>query len=351
MPFRSGFEALSHPPAPLTPGAKSLRPSVKIARLPRPPPDPVPAGCTTSAGFRLLNEERIGGDGLDCLICMCGILITFSGRMGEMVDLLCLDVDGTLLDSRKELLQENVEAVRFALGKGVTVAIASGRSVLGIQPLIDQLGIGRCGVCLNGGLVLCGDVIFRDLMEEELVMRIIDQAERFHSQIFLSAAEFNITNGALSDHLKDLVDKGSLRSDYRFCSGYDELRREAHDHKDEIIKVAIKEIDDVNFDLLKQALMDMDLFHVAKSDTFFVDINPKNSNKGKGVAVLADHLSVPLERVMCIGDNENDLEMVGMAGIGVAMGNAVESVRSAAGFVTGDNDHCGVAEAVYRFIR
>ena len=49
-----------------------------------------------------------------------------------MVDLLCIDIDGTLLDSRKELPRENVEAVRYALDKGVIVAIASGRSVSGI---------------------------------------------------------------------------------------------------------------------------------------------------------------------------------------------------------------------------
>lgn len=267
-----------------------------------------------------------------------------------MVDLLCIDIDGTLLDSRKELPRENVEAVRYALDKGVIVAIASGRSVSGIEPLLLQLGIGRYGVCLNGGLVLCGEVIYRDTMEEGLVMKIIEQAERYESQIFLSAAEFNITNGALSGHLRELVDKGSLRSDYRYCRDYDELRAEARRHKDEIIKVAVKEIDEADFEGLKKALVDMDLFHVAKSDTYFVDINPKDGNKGKGVAVLAAHLGIPMDRVMCIGDNENDLEMVGMAGIGVAMGNGVEDVRSASVFVTGDNDHKGVAQAIYRFI-
>ena len=89
---------------------------------------------------------------------------------------------------------------------------------------------------------------------------------------------------------------------------------------------------------------------MAKSDDFFVDVNPREVNKGKGVAILARHLSVPMEQVMCIGDNENDLEMVEMAGIGVAMGNAVETVKCAADYVACDNDHAGVAEAIHRFI-
>lgn len=256
-----------------------------------------------------------------------------------MIKLLCIDVDGTLLDSRKELPKENVEAVRYAIQKGVTAAIASGRSVSGIEPYLSQLGTGRQAVCLNGGLILCGGVIHKTVMEEMLVMKVIDLAERYGSQLFLSAPEFNITNGSLSSKLQSLIDQGSLRSDYHYCRDYEELRRAAHQHKDEILKLAVKEIDEANFGQLKQELMDLDLFHVAKSDTYFVDINPKGSSKGQGVAVLANHLSIPMEQVMCIGDNENDLEMVAMAGYGVAMGNAAKPVKDAVFYVAPDNDH------------
>lgn len=268
----------------------------------------------------------------------------------EMIGLLCIDIDGTLLDSRKELPPENVEAVHYALEKGVIVAIASGRSVAGIEPLFPRLGIKRNGVCLNGGLILSEQVIQKTIMEEELVMKIISQAERYNSQIFLSTAELNLTNKEMSGEVKELVEKGSLRSDYLYCQDFNELRTQAHLYRDEIIKVAIKEIDEDNYGLLKQSLIEMDLFHVAKSDTFFVDINPIGENKGNGVAALARHLSIPMENVMCIGDNENDVEMIELSGVGVAMGNAVEPVKKAAVYVAGDQDHAGVAEAIYRFI-
>lgn len=268
----------------------------------------------------------------------------------EMIGLLCIDIDGTLLDSSKELPRENVEAVHYALEKGVIVAIASGRSVAGIEPLFSQLGIERNGVCLNGGLILSERIIQKTIMEEELVMKIIGQAERYNSQIFLSTAELNLTNREMSGEVKKLVEKGSLRSDYLYCQDFNELRTQAHIYRDEIIKVAIKEIDEDNYGLLKQSLIEMDLFHVAKSDTFFVDINPRGEHKGNGVAALARHLSIPMENVMCIGDNENDLEMIELAGVGVAMGNAVEPVKKAAVYVTGDHDHAGVAEAIYRYL-
>lgn len=267
-----------------------------------------------------------------------------------MIELLCIDVDGTLLDSRKKLPERNIEAVNYALKKGVKVAIASGRSLGGIRQLLAQLGIGNRGVCLNGGLIVYDKVIHKAAMEEASVMKIIDLSEKYGSQIFLSAADFNLTNGGLSQEVKELVEKGSLRSDYRFCKDYKELRAEAHRCRNEILKAAIKEINEANSGQLKQELTDLDLFQVAKSDDYFIDINPRASNKGTGVRFLAEYLSIPMEHVMCIGDNENDIEMVETAGIGIAMGNAVKKVKAAASYVTLDNDQMGVAEAIYKFI-
>lgn len=267
-----------------------------------------------------------------------------------MVELLCIDIDGTLLDSRKKLPQQNVEAVKYALKKGVKVAIASGRSLGGIRQLLAELGIGSHGICLNGGLIIYERVIHKVVMEEFDVMKIIDLAEKYGSQIFLSTAGFNLTNGNLSPELKNVVAKGSLHLDYRFCKDFEALREEAHRCRNEILKAAIKEIDETNYGQLKQELIDLDLFQVAKSDDYFVDINPKESNKGKGVGILANYLAIPMEHVMCIGDNENDLEMVEVAGIGIAMGNAVNQVKAAAAYVTADNDQMGVAEAIYKFI-
>lgn len=267
-----------------------------------------------------------------------------------MIKLLCIDIDGTLLDSQKELPEENVKAVHYAMEKGVAVALASGRSVSGMRPVMKELGTGDRAVCLNGSLIYYDKVIHQAVMEEALVDRVIRLAEQYGSQIFLSAAERNYTNGEVSPKLKALIEKGSLRSDYHYCADFEELKAEARLHAGEILKIAVKELDEENFDLLKADLVDSGLFHVAKSDTYFVDINPKGINKGEGVRILAAYLGIPMEQVMCIGDNENDREMVAVAGLGVAMGNAAELVRMAADYVTADNDHHGVAEAIYRFI-
>ena len=84
-----------------------------------------------------------------------------------------------------------------------------------------------------------------------------------------------------------------------------------------------------------------------KADTSFVDVNPLGATKGKGVEIAASYLGIPMSEVLCIGDNENDREMIEAAGIGVAMGNAGDNVKASA------DDICGTAadDGIFTYCR
>ena len=75
-----------------------------------------------------------------------------------------------------------------------------------------------------------------------------------------------------------------------------------------------------------------------------------NVNKGSAVQKVAEHLKITPEKIMCIGDQGNDLAMLKYAGLGVAMGNAPEEVKKVAKFVTLSNEEHGVAVAINKFI-
>jgi Cof subfamily protein (haloacid dehalogenase superfamily) len=81
-----------------------------------------------------------------------------------------------------------------------------------------------------------------------------------------------------------------------------------------------------------------------------LEIVPNGSGKGPALAELLKKLNISPDEVMALGDAENDIEMIRMAGIGVAMGNASQAVKDAADFVTGTNDEHGVAQAVEKYI-
>lgn len=91
-------------------------------------------------------------------------------------------------------------------------------------------------------------------------------------------------------------------------------------------------------------------YTVLKSAPYFLEILDKSVTKGTGVKSLADALNIKPEEVMAIGDQENDIAMLEYAGMGVAMDNAIPSVKEVANFVTKTNLEDGVAYAIEKFV-
>ncbi len=81
----------------------------------------------------------------------------------------------------------------------------------------------------------------------------------------------------------------------------------------------------------------------------YIEVLPPGASKGRGVQMLLDDLGIAPHEMLAIGDGENDLEMLQMAGVGVAMGNAKTTVKAVADYVASDNNHSGVAEAIEKF--
>jgi len=93
-----------------------------------------------------------------------------------------------------------------------------------------------------------------------------------------------------------------------------------------------------------------DRFTVVRSAPFFLEILNKNSNKGNGVAMLADYLGIASTEVICVGDAGNDIHMLEYAGLSVAMGNAFDDIKAIADYVTHSNEDDGVAHVIEKFI-
>lgn len=268
-----------------------------------------------------------------------------------MIELLCLDIDGTLLNSKKELTEETREAVHYAKEKGVKIFLASGRSFPGMRELLEVLEIGENCICMNGALVCAkGRVICRDLLSEKMIYEILECAKKYDSQIFFSGKEFNLSNRQISSPIQNLLQKGSLRGDYYIEERPEAFRKMVESRKGQILKAAIKELDEIHYTQLRNELEENPCLHVAKSDEHFVDINSNGCNKGTAVKRLAAYYGIPMQNVMCIGDNENDVEMLRYAGLGVAMENGEECAKRTADFITDSNDKNGAAQAIYRWI-
>ncbi|MGL5353754.1 MAG: HAD-IIB family hydrolase, partial [Clostridium sp.] len=101
---------------------------------------------------------------------------------------------------------------------------------------------------------------------------------------------------------------------------------------------------------VKEKLSDMNNITICGAGFRSIEINYKAVSKGRAVKALAEYYGIGAEEIMCIGDNENDISMINYAGLGVAMGNAIDSVKEISDYITSSNNDNGVSKAIEKFI-
>ena len=260
------------------------------------------------------------------------------------IRLIGLDVDGTLCDPSKQV----TPGVRAALGRareaGLEVAICSGRHPFNVDALTAELGLAQTAVCLSGAYVeLEGREVYRHALGAALISRVLDAVEACGCYCSLSGSSFNLTAGSIDRGPNAMAP--SMRR-YEAFDTYDELREAARAHDGEVLKMAIHGQDDASYERVRELLARVEGIQVARSDTRWVDVTAPGCTKALGIEKLACAMGVSLGEVAVAGDDENDVEALGLAGLGIAMGNAIPEAKAAANVVVADNAHDGCAEAI-----
>ena len=268
--------------------------------------------------------------------------------MTGKIRMICMDLDGTLLDPRGSISAEDALAVREAQEKGIVCAIASGRAEGNVILMLRDAGL-VCPACaLNGGLIFDekGKTLDSSPMDRALSMRICDalagEKLRF---VLLGDKTICTSEKDFPHHSEERYGERMREMGHRFFHGLDELRafaREGTTYKFFLCNMAEP-------GKIMEKLNGIPGICISRSGRQNIEVMPAHVNKARGIAVLCAHYGIGMDRVMCIGDEMNDLEMIQAAGIGVAMGNAADEVREKADYVTADNASCGVAGAIRAF--
>jgi hydroxymethylpyrimidine pyrophosphatase-like HAD family hydrolase len=101
---------------------------------------------------------------------------------------------------------------------------------------------------------------------------------------------------------------------------------------------------------LDKKLRFIDETFVTSASPFNLEVTHINGNKGYGLKAMASYFNIPIENTVAIGDEKNDLPMLNIAGLSIAMGNAEEEVKLSSDVVTLSNDENGVAYAFEKYI-
>jgi Cof subfamily protein (haloacid dehalogenase superfamily) len=262
--------------------------------------------------------------------------------------ILALDLDDTLLRSDLSISYRAKNAVKQAAQMGVTVVLASGRIHAAMDHFSRLLGLHeRPGylICNNGALILethTGSVVYEAKLDKKTILAVCDlaDAEGFALQMYDDDIMYisrqneysNIdqrTTGlrqVVVENFRDMAGDGCYKL---IIPGDPELLK----HVEILIKT-----------YLGQSLT------IFTSHPYFLELTPKDTDKGTALAKVAKILNIKQDETMAIGDSMNDEAMIRWAGIGVAMANGDERIKNMADLVTEHtNDEDGAAEVIEKY--
>ncbi|GLT85479.1 hypothetical protein SLE2022_036690 [Rubroshorea leprosula] len=265
------------------------------------------------------------------------------------------DMDGTMLNSKSQISQGNASALKEALSRGIKIVAATGKTRPAAIQVLDEVGLaGRDGILseYSPGVFIQGLLVYgregRELFRRNLDADICREA-------FLYSCKHNVPLVAFcEDRCLTLFHHPLVDSLYTI---YHEPKAEIMQSVDHLLAEAdvqklifLDTVEGVKSTLRPywtEAIGDRANITQAVAD--ILEIVPPETSKGKGVRMLLDHLGVSATEVMAIGDGENDVEMLQLASLGVALSNGSEKAKAVADVIGVSNDEDGVADAIYRY--
>lgn len=262
---------------------------------------------------------------------------------------LALDLDGTLTNARKEITPRVRDAVSRAARAGVSIILASGRPVVGMAHVADDLGLQEIGgyvLSNNGSKIIewrTKDVVCNMTLPREAVEACCDAAHRFGA----TALAYDERGLYSEDPSATYVEKERFNNSAKVTK-VDDLASTIIWDPNKMMVVGEPEGLKPALEWLQERLRGT--ASVFLSEPYFIEIAPEGIRKDAALRLLADHLGITFAELMACGDGLNDIPMLECAGIAVAMENAYPETKGHADWIAPSNEEDGVAAAIERFI-
>lgn len=279
---------------------------------------------------------------------------TRNSEPSHPIKLIVIDIDGTLLDPQRLITPRTHAAIQAARQQGIIVTLATGRRYAGTAPIADELGIDIPLVLCDGAIIIehpHRNILFSQLLDPALAQRAVEIFVRHNIQPVIHHIKAGVEEAWAGPHEFDTPwtqryfeiwpDNTRRLPHAMLCTGQPESLR--------VVAFApLENIQRLSLDVAELACS----WNIVPLGNYgcseLVVMNPA-CTKASGVKALAQHFGIPLEEVMALGDNNNDVDMLREVGWGVAMGQAEEHVKAAAHTITASNAEDGAALAIERY--
>lgn len=258
-----------------------------------------------------------------------------------------LDVDGTMVDIKGKIADSTKEAIRRAKENGHKMLVCSGRSYFQIYD--ELLAMGFSGIIGAAGafVIADGEEIYHAYIDEEHRKSSYDYLEQNGFTFFYQADDGIVINRRSYDGIVAAYKKAGMSDEMmEKVLGMVHLTEEPwkNPHNEKIIYYhAPFLVDKVHTDL--EPYFDTVAMSLEGQGDYAGEIGINGINKATGMEIYLNHVGIAREDTIAIGDGPNDLEMMDYAGIGVAMGNALDEVKARADMVTASINEDGIYKA------
>lgn len=243
-------------------------------------------------------------------------------HMKKDIQLIALDMDGTLLGSNHRVSETNNEAIIKAREKGVEVIISTGRHYQTSSYIAKELDIHYL-ITVNGSEIwtMTGELIARQTLDARIIEKLVALKDEHQTWAWLSST--------------DQIWRGEVPNDIL-----------AH----EWLKFGFDTKDPETKGKIMETIESWEEIELSNSSPTNIEVNAVGVNKAAAIEVVCERIGISMSQVMAMGDSLNDIKMIEQAGLGIAMGNAQEEVKKVADWETTTNDQDGVARAIEEWI-
>ena len=279
-----------------------------------------------------------------------------------MIKLVASDLDGTIIDKNNKINEENFKAINKINSNGLDFVICTDKTYPIVKDICNEFNA-NYGIFGNGNQIIdlkTDKVIYTSfLSQHELNTSIeIAKANNLHIHIY--------TNN-------DIITENLAYMDLRNYKLYeenpsinftivDDIQKYIINNKINVSQLIISSdnsLEDVKSNIAKKINVSMHLIKkrgiykdfIIDKEYEYLDISPKKTNKNTALNILGNYLNINRSEMMSVGDNLNDYDMIKNSGIGVAVANSYDDLKSVAKYVTKNNvENAGFAEAIYKFL-